>query len=327
MVLVAGRSRLDDLVATEGACRVPLSALQHDEAVTALRLALGEQRVRAEPDAADELAELCDRLPLALRIAAARAADHPSLRGIVEALSDERHRLRRLALPDSGRDVRTALIWSYRRLGAGAARLFRLLGLHPGTGIDRTAAAALTGGPVTRAHAELEELAAVHLLHRTGPGTYARHELVRLVAAEFSAEEPEYEQRAATARLLDHYLHTADAGRRLLDGGDWPPPFPVAHPPTEAPHLTSADAALDWFRGEEANVHHALALAADEHPERAWRLALCAELFHRHLGDPAAGAEAACHGLTAARRAGDDRATTLFHGLLREDPPEARPAG
>lgn len=322
VVLVSSRSRLDDLIATEGAVRVPVATLRRDEAVTVLRLALGEQRVRAEPEAAAELAELCDRLPLALRIAASRGADHLRVRKMVEALSDERHRLCRLTLPDSGRAVHTALAWSYRSLGAGAARLFRLLGLHPGAEIDRTAAAALAATTVADVQAELEELVAVHLLHRTAPGRFGRHDLVRLATTEVAGEEPAAERDAATTRLLDYYLHTADAARRLIGDRAWPPAMPVAFPPAEAPHLSSADAAFDWFRAEEANLHQALALAMSEgHPDRAWRSALCVERFHRLLGDAAARAEVAGRGLTAARRAGNPRAETLFQSLIREDPP------
>ena len=322
VVLVSSRSRMDDLVATEGAVRVPVAALRHEEAVAVLRLALGEQRVRAEPDAVAELAELCDQLPLALRVAASRGADPGvAVRTMVDALSDERHRLHRLTLPDSGRAVRTALAWSYRRLRVSSARLFRLLGLHPGTEIDRTAAAALAGTTVAEVHGDLDDLAGVHLLHRTGPGRYGRHDLVRLATAEIAGEVPVAERDAATTRLVDHYLHIAETGRQCIIGRAEPSVEPAGASPTEVPNLASSDAAIDWFRAEEANLHQVLTLAASARPEQAWRLALCLEPFHRHLGDLAKLVEVARTGLDAARRAGSTQAESIFLALVRGDPP------
>ncbi|WP_232292728.1 AfsR/SARP family transcriptional regulator [Saccharopolyspora erythraea] len=321
-VLVSSRSRLDDLAATEGAVRVTVPALSRDEAVTVLGLVLGADRVAAEPAAAAELAELCDRLPLALRIAAARGSSHQhgTLRAMVEAFSDERHRLHRLSLPDSGSTVRTALAWSYRRLDAASARLFRRLGEHPGTDVDRGAAAALAGTTVAEVQPRLESLISVHLLHKSGPERYARHDLVRLYTAAVAEEEPAADRHAATERLLDYYLHTADAGRRLVTDEAWQPAMRVARPPAESPELSTVKEALDWFRAEETNLHRALALAGARGDHgRAWRLALCLERFQHHLGDLPAQAEAARLGLAAARELGDNQAQAVFHVRVGEN--------
>ncbi|MBB5154379.1 DNA-binding SARP family transcriptional activator [Saccharopolyspora phatthalungensis] len=322
-VLVSSRSRLDDLAATEGAVRVPVSALSQDAAVTVLRLALGADRVSAEPEAAAELAELCDRLPLALRIAAARAASHPrsTVRSLVDTLSDEHHRLSRLSLPDSGTGIRTALTRSYERLDAASARLFRLLGEHPGTDIDCFAAAALAGATVRENQGRLESLVALHLLHETGASRYGRADLVRLYTAAVAPEEPAAERDAAINRLLDYYLHTADRALRFVTDSGWRPRMRVAHPPAEFPELATAQAALSWFRAEETNLHHALALAsARGQQERTCRLALCLERFHHHVGDLAAQTEVARRGLAAARELGNARAQEIFSIRIGENP-------
>ena len=51
--------------------------------------------------------------------------------------------------------MRAVFSWSYRHLDAGAARVFRLLGLHPGPDLDLYAAAALTGTTAEQARRAL----------------------------------------------------------------------------------------------------------------------------------------------------------------------------
>ncbi|MGI8309140.1 BTAD domain-containing putative transcriptional regulator [Saccharopolyspora hattusasensis] len=289
VVLVSSRSRLDDLVATEGAVRLSLPVLDREAAVAVLRLLLGAERVAAEPAAAAELAELCDRLPLALRIVATRGSSHPhfTIRSVVDSFSDERYRLTRLSLPDSGGSIRAALTTSYRLLDAASARLFRLLGEHPGAEVDYFAAAALAGTTLRDNQARLESLVAVNLLHVTGPGRYGRHDLVRLHSATLAAAEPAADRDAAITRLLDYYLHAAESGLRAVEGSARRSGQHAAHPLAELPDLPTAQAALSWFRAEEANIQHALALAtARGRRGRACRLWLYLDRFRRHLGGP-----------------------------------------
>ncbi|MEV0088735.1 transcriptional regulator [Saccharopolyspora sp. NPDC050642] len=289
VVLVSSRSRLDDLAATEGAVRLSLPVLDRQAAVAVLRLLLGSERIAAEPAAAAELAELCDRLPLALRIAAARGASHPhfTIRSLADIYSDERHRLTRLSLPDSGGSIRAALTTSYRRLDDASARLFRLLGEHPGAEVDYFAAAALAGTRLRDNQARLESLVAVNLLHVTGPGRYGRHDLVRLHSATLAAAEPAADRDAAITRLLDYYLHAAESGLRAVEGPARRPGQQAAHPLAELPDLPTAQAALNWFRTEEDNIQHALALAtARARHDRACQLGLYLDRFRRHVGRP-----------------------------------------
>jgi hypothetical protein len=151
-VLVTSRDNLAGLVALHGAHRLDLDLLPLPDALALLRRLIGG-RVDAEPDAAAALAGLCARLPLALRVAAELASTRPStpLAELVGELADQQQRL---DLLDAGGDPRAAVSgvfsWSYRQLPADAARVFRLLGLHPGPDCDSYTAAALTGTPRTR---------------------------------------------------------------------------------------------------------------------------------------------------------------------------------
>lgn len=209
--VVTSRSRLDDL-ATEGAARIPVRPLNPDQSVRLLEQALGADVVAADPAAAAELTELCEGLPLALRIATARVAGRPqpTPAALVRALSEESRRLPGLSLPDRG--VRGALANTYRHLDAGTARLFRLLGAHPGAEVDAGSAAALADSTALEAHIRLENLVSVHLLHHEGQDRYRRDDLVRLYAQHLASRAPA-ERDAATARLRRSRSTTTATGR------------------------------------------------------------------------------------------------------------------
>lgn len=208
MVVVTSRDSLAGLVARHGARRLNLDLLPDDDAMGLLRELVGD-RVIAEPGAAAALSRQCARLPLALRVAAELATDHPDmpLTELVAELADEQ---RRLDLLDAAGDPRTAVrgvfSWSYRHLPATAARLFRLLGLHPGADIDDRAAAALAGVCVSDSRRTLKLLARAHLVRHEHGGRYSQHDLLRSYAAELAAvEDTADERRAAHTRLLDFY--------------------------------------------------------------------------------------------------------------------------
>jgi DNA-binding SARP family transcriptional activator len=183
LVLVTSRSQLSGLAIREGAASVPLGPLAESEAVALLRRLLPGPRVDAEPGAAAGLARLCDGLPLALRIAAERAAIRPGLRlaELASQLSAERDRLDLLASADDEPvAVRSAFSCSYSAVCGPGARMFRLLGLHPGADVSEGAAAALAGLPMTHARRLLDGLTGVHLVEEGPPGRFRLHDLLRL---------------------------------------------------------------------------------------------------------------------------------------------------
>jgi DNA-binding SARP family transcriptional activator len=220
LTVVTSRDQLIGLVATEGARPVTVDLLSTGQARELLNRRLGPDRVGASPRAADDVIARCARLPLALAIVAARAATHPRfpLATLADELGDTRTRLDALRGGDPATDLRTVFSWSYWRLSFPAARLFRLLGLHRGPDVAVPAVASLGGLPPAGARRLLAELAEAHLLTEHVPGRYACHDLLRAYAAELAhAHDPPADRQAALHRMLDHYLHTAQAAARLLD--------------------------------------------------------------------------------------------------------------
>ncbi|MFD4669907.1 BTAD domain-containing putative transcriptional regulator [Lentzea sp. NPDC058450] len=182
VVLVTSRDDLAGLVARDGAHRITLGRLTEPEALALLRQVLGADRVDAERAAAVELARRCAGLPLALRVAADRAA---GLADLVAELDD----LDALDVPgDPASGVRSAFSWSYRALPLPAARLFRRLGWHPGPEHSATTAAALTGTDLPAARRLLDVLRAAHLIEQTAPDRFVMHDLLRLYARQLGAE-------------------------------------------------------------------------------------------------------------------------------------------
>jgi len=228
----------------------------------AARLPAG--RAAAEPAAVHALTGLCARLPLALAIAAARAAVRPglSLDELAAELRDAASRLDVLDGQDAATSMRAVLSWSYDQLSPAAARLFRLLGLHPGPDISAPAAASLGGISVTAARLALAELTAVSLLAEPVWGRYAFHDLLRTYAAEQArVAEDEQARDAATGRLLDHYLHTACAAANLINLARDPVAIPALRPGVTPEHLADHQQALAWFAAEHQVLLAAIPLA------------------------------------------------------------------
>src|SRR5690349_13126537 len=276
LVLVTSRSQLTGLAAADGARLLTVDVLTDAESRTLLTRRLGAGRVAAEPAAAAELTALCARLPLALNIAAARAGVRPDrpLAAVTAALRDERGRLDAFDTGEPASSARTVFFWSYRHLSEPAARMFRLLGLHPGPDITVAAAASLAGIPAGQASRCLGELTATHLAAEQAPGRFSFHDLLRAYAREQAdACDSSPARQAALGRMLDHYLHNAQAAAGLLCPGRdllaLPPPGDGVQP---EPHAGSA-AALAWFIAERPVVSAVVRLAADAGLDLpAWQL-------------------------------------------------------
>src|SRR5205814_9442195 len=225
LAAVTSRNQLTGLIATNDAHPVPLEVLTLAESRELLTRRLGAPRVAAEPDAVGEIIAACARLPLALAILAARATTRPRtpLATFATELADARGRLDLLAGDDPYTDVRTVFSWSYRSLTPDAARLFRLLAAHPGPDSSATAAASLAGLPPARAHAALAELTGANLLSQPAAGRYSLHDLLRAYARDLATRfDTDEERRAASHRVLDHYLHSAHTAAVLISPGRTP---------------------------------------------------------------------------------------------------------
>ncbi|MBC3840393.1 tetratricopeptide repeat protein [Streptacidiphilus sp. 4-A2] len=262
MVLVTSRRRLTSL---EGARSLPLGLLPMADATLLFRQVLGD-RADNRQDAVEEIeeiAELCGRLPLAIRIAAARLRHRPSwpITALAGRLRDERRRLGELATSDLA--VSAAFQTSFSHVGEQERRVFALLGLVPGPDIDARAAAALTELPADAADRSLEELLDIHLVEQVTVDRYTLHDLLRIHCAAQAAELPEPERRQALRLLLDHYRYRASLAMDAV--------FPLERnrrpevKPAEADALsiTFADsaAAAEWLDAERTALISASSLA------------------------------------------------------------------
>jgi tetratricopeptide (TPR) repeat protein len=278
LVLVTSRNRLTGLAAAHGAQLIVLDVLTTGEAAELLARRLGAKRVAAEPEAAAALAARCAGLPLALNMVAARAAARTGLPLDVLAaeLRDARTRLDALASSDTDADVRAAFSWSYRALSAPAARMFRLLGLHPGPDQSAAAAASLGDLPEDQARSLLEQLADAHLLAEHRPGRFSCHDLLRAYAAEQArATDSEADLRRATHRMLDHYLHSARVADLLLSPRPSPVRLPSPRPGSVVAELADRTEALAWLTAEHQALLAVTAHAADTGFEtHAWQIPL-----------------------------------------------------
>jgi tetratricopeptide (TPR) repeat protein len=276
LAIVTSRSTLSGLAARDGARRLSLDVLPPGDAVALIGQVAGTERAAADPAAAARLAQLCGRLPLALRITADHAASHGhlSMADLVDELSLEHDRLDALAADDKATQVRAVFSWSYRALDTAAARAIQLQGLHPGRDISTAAAAALIDAPLAATRQLLRTLTGGHLLDETGRDRYQFHDLVRVYAAECAhASEPEPQRTAAVLRLLTWYLHAAGALLRALGPHKLDlrldPPSPSCIPPV----FTSPRQALAWAESETANLVPVLERAAAAGDDAiAWKL-------------------------------------------------------
>jgi DNA-binding SARP family transcriptional activator/tetratricopeptide (TPR) repeat protein/DNA-binding XRE family transcriptional regulator len=320
LVLVTSRNELTGLVAGHGARPVNLGLLSTGEATGLLARRLGAGRLAAEPAAAAEIVAHCARLPLALTMVAALGTLRPDtpLAALAADLRDSRARLDTLTGDDEASDVRAVFSWSYRGLSSAAARLFRLLGVHPGPDLTAPAAASLAGAGLTTVRVLLTELARSGLVVEHLPGRFTCHDLLRAYAREQCHDGPTDEDRPAAARrMLDHYLHTALAADALLAQHRNTVPPPPIEPGTAVEPLADRRAAGAWFGAERQVLVRAVEYAVtDDLDTRAWHLAWAlATYFHRqgHGRDWVATQHAA---MAAAVRLGDMELQVRTHNDL-----------
>ena len=285
LTLVTSRDLLTGLIAKDGARRLPLDSLDQDEAIELLETLLGPARAASEADAVAALADLCARLPLALRIAAGYLTDD-SHRTVAAYVDELRSGDLLDALTIDGDDdaaIRATFDLSYQRLDDPERRLFRLLGLVPGPDFSADAAAALSATAPAETRRQLRRLTSTHLLTQHAPGRYRLHDLLRQYAeATAHADESTDARGEAFDRLMAWHYHSARAADLHLAPTMLrlpPPPLPPGLP--DIAEITDDQAALDWFRREHANARAAISAAATNGPPRwAW---LLAEIERHHL--------------------------------------------
>ncbi|MBW4717880.1 AfsR/SARP family transcriptional regulator [Saccharothrix obliqua] len=282
LVLITSRHRLIDLDSTR---TLSLDVLPPGDAATLFTRVVGGDHAVA---AVDEVVRLCGRLPLAVRIAAARLRSRPAWTAahLAQRLREEHRRLGELTTGD--RSVVAAFSLSHRYLKPAHQRLFRLLGTLPGVDFDAHLAAAVADSDFHEAERLLEDLLDVHLLQQRSAGRYRFHDLLRSYAARLSADTDHPDVRnAALTRVLAYYLHTSAAAMDVIatDKRGTRPDAPM--PATPVPSVSNLEQALSWLEAERPNLVAVAVHSADHgHPTQAnhlsatlWRFLLVGGYF------------------------------------------------
>jgi tetratricopeptide (TPR) repeat protein len=295
-----------DTLPVPGARRVELGVLRDGDAVEVLARALeaalpDDTRVADQPRQAARLAQLCEGLPLALRIVAELLADRPGqgIDRLVRAVGAATDRLDVLSYGESVA-VRVAFDTSYRRLPARLARLFRLLSLHPGPHLGLGAIAALADVPANQAQRLVDGLCRAHLIGPSiVPDCYRFHDLVRLYAGQCcEADESPAERAAAVTRLLTNYRDAVKAAGTHLDSRT---------PPARRSWLFGGRGdAVAWLEDERPNLIPVVSLAARcGLDELTGEIAAALYPFYEVRNHPDEWITVAKFGLAAALRRGD----------------------
>ncbi len=322
LVVVTSRDRMDGLVIREGAARVSLDVMPHDDAVELLAGRLPAHRLADEPAVVRELVDLCAALPLALSLVASRVADRPAepISTFVLELRDVEGRLDHFSSPDAGLDVQAVFEWSYAVLSPAAALLFRLLGLHPGPDVDLSSCAALTGGPEPPGRA-VRELVHANMLVEQPTGRFRFHDLLRAYSlARGLSDDADVDRTNAVRRLLDHYLRIASLANARIQPNDVEDSgFEGVVPNGTGPELDTYAQAMNWFTAECAALRRLVQHAAEHGFEsHAWTLAWKCMVFLRRTGRHTNRVAVQRDAVKAARRVADPAAEAKSLRLLAD---------
>ncbi|MBT2415293.1 winged helix-turn-helix domain-containing protein [Streptomyces sp. ISL-12] len=312
-VLALHREYRPDLVAVYGARSFLLNLLSQKESEEVITAVLGRSPETLCSTAVAELAELCGRLPLALRIAAGHLAGRPwrSVESFVEALR-EGDPLELLALGDSpSTAVRAAFSVAYKALPALSRRFFRHLGVVGDMAFTARTAAQLAGCEPQVADQLLDKLAAAQLIEVQSQDTYRFHSLIARYAAERGVEEDgPADRRQALNRLCHWYLRRTDEAVQSCYPGFLRVFQPDPHMPGPGIDPRAAQA---WLRAEQSNLVALVVRAADEKLDE-----MCVRLVDMLRGYFTLGRlqtdwlTVAQAGLRAATSLGDQRVTAVM---------------
>jgi DNA-binding SARP family transcriptional activator len=284
--LITSRQRLSGITYRDGVQLLSIAAMPVEDATALLTKRIG-LRASEDPAALTRLVEQCQGLPLALRIVAEHVVMRPAVP--LNELADELGNNKRLLDAGSHGDdqattLRCTFALSYRALREAERRLFRLLGLHPGTRFSVHAVVALAGGTPDDVEHILDALVGAHLVAQEGAGRYSVHDLLHIYAADTAANDEPTEHRVrAVHRLFDWYLRSAHHSRTYLLGDDQDVPELAPVDPVEEMTFDTKDGALHWLLVERANLVACVYRAADlGYHEHVWRLAACLNVLSRH---------------------------------------------
>jgi DNA-binding SARP family transcriptional activator len=248
-VLVTSRRRLPEMQWDEQA---ELEGMSREEALTLFSRTIGAERSGQEPEAVAEVVDACGRLPLALRITAAKLVDRPqwTVRSMADKLARERGRLSELRV--GSLEVEATFHLGYGQLDAPSARTFRLMSLADGPGLSLPAAAALVGEPAPSAEPVVERLVDLNMVASPAPEHYAYHDLLRLFARQRAAQTDSKQDRIdAMVRLGDHYLGTAATAGWLIQAPSWSKQRFCQRSFVDGVELPDLKSAFTWFEDQQ----------------------------------------------------------------------------
>ena len=210
LALITSRRHLSALADAFSIC---LETLPPDEAAALLIRLAGRPDLDDADPAVEKINRLCGHLPLAIGMLAGQLRHHPtwSAAGLAHELAAARDRLELMHAENLS--VGAAFDLSYQDLTGGQQRLFRRLGLHPGTDIDSYAAAALDGSSVAASRRGLDELFDQHLVTEPASGRYRMHDLIREYARALVQTDGQQDRESAIVRLTDYYVQRGRRGR------------------------------------------------------------------------------------------------------------------
>lgn len=284
--VITSRRQLSGVAFRGSAERIILPRLTADEATELLEARIG-RRPAADLVAVGELVALCDRNPLALWIASEHVAGRPAV-PIGDHVDELRETRRLLDIGSHGDDESTTLrstyTLSYRTLKPAQARLFRLLGLLPGTRFSVGAASAVSSVDRPAVDHLLDALVAAHLVEQERAGRYRIHDLLHQYAADSAkADEPAEDRDTTMRRLLTWYVRSACNARVFLTSDPHQVPELPAAEPVAPLEFDDPDEARRWFALERASLVTLVHRAAEQgHHEHVWRLAACLNEVNTH---------------------------------------------
>ncbi|HZE40893.1 MAG TPA: BTAD domain-containing putative transcriptional regulator, partial [Stackebrandtia sp.] len=267
LTVITSRDDLRGLRVDQDVTVIPVDELSMDDSVRVLGAHRDAGRPGRQADLA-RLAELCGRLPLALKLAAGQLTTGTDAE-LADLLRDleSGDRLGTLSDGTSRQGGLDATIGaSYATLPRRDRFVFRLCGAHPSGGMDAAALANMGGAAVSEVNRALRRLEAVHLARRAADQWFM-HDLVRDYAARRAAADADIAKRLPL--LYDWYtaaLHRAKD--RVYGRSPWDAPECTA----PLPELDTIDAAIAWTDARIAMQVLLIRQAADEHPHRAQHL-------------------------------------------------------
>ncbi|WP_405776070.1 BTAD domain-containing putative transcriptional regulator [Streptomyces sp. NBC_00859] len=257
-VVITSRAKLIGLPIS---AQVDLDLFTPKEAWKLLGRVAGTERVGVMADSgAERLLSACSRLPLAVRIAAARLAARPqwSVDRLADRLSDSDRRLAELRIGELA--VANTFELSHRMLTSPQARAFRLVACVTRAATSLASAAALLALPEPDAEDLLESLVDAALLESPQPGSYRFHDLVREFAEQLPAERDD-ERVTALELLLEGLRAGAYRAFQAMVPGD-PVVDLLAPDCLPGPAFKDLPAARAWVQAEVETAVDAARTAA-----------------------------------------------------------------